>query len=108
MLGPNSGLGRGGSTVSQAESRARYISGCLVAMIERRIVAMEVKREVHDEFVQRVDAAHEQMIWTHPGMSTYYRNDLCRVVSVMPFMLVDYWWMTHEVKLDQYELRGNG
>ena len=104
MLGPNSGLGHGGSTISQAENQARYISGCLVAMIERGIAAVEVKRDEFDSFIRKVDAAHERMIWTHPGMSTYYRNRRGRVVSVMPFRLVDYWQMTHDVDLRQYEL----
>ena len=63
----------------------------------------EVRQEVHDDYVRRVDAEHEAMIWTHPGMSTYYRNKLGRVISVMPWRLVDYWAMTHAPKLDEYE-----
>lgn len=34
-------------------------------------------------------------------MSTYYRNRRGRVVSVMPWRLVDYWAMTHEPRLDE-------
>jgi 4-hydroxyacetophenone monooxygenase len=44
------------------------------------------------------------MIWTHPGMSTYYRNPKGRVVSVMPWRLVDYWGMTRAPDLDEYNL----
>jgi 4-hydroxyacetophenone monooxygenase len=102
--GPSTGLGHGGSAICQAESQARYISAMVAKMIERGIKAVDVKQEVHDTFVAEVDRRHEQMIWTHPGMSTYYRNRHGRVVSVTPFSLVEYWSMTHEPKLDEYRL----
>lgn len=104
MQGPNTGLGHGGSAIFQAECQARYIAGCLVRMIEGGIAAMDVKQSVHDEYVRRVDTEHEGLIWTHPGMSTYYRNNKGRVVSVMPWRLVDYWAMTHEPDLSEYDL----
>jgi 4-hydroxyacetophenone monooxygenase len=102
--GPSTGLGHGGSAICQAESQARYISAMVAKMIERGIKAVDVKQEAHDAFVAEVDSRHEQMIWTHPGMSTYYRNRHGRVVSVTPFSLVEYWSMTHEPKLDEYRL----
>jgi len=52
----------------------RYITACLVDMIEHGIAAIDVHQEVHDDYVREVDREHEQMIWTHPGMTTYYRN----------------------------------
>jgi 4-hydroxyacetophenone monooxygenase len=39
-------------------------------------------------------------------MSTYYRNSFGRVMSVSPWRLVDYWRMTHEPTLDEYEVCG--
>lgn len=104
MQGPNSGLGHGGSAIFQAECQARYIAGCLAGMIEDGIDAIDVQQDVHDEYVRRVDAEHEGMIWTHPGMSTYYRNAKGRVVSVMPWRLVDYWSMTHEPDFTEFQV----
>ena len=51
-----------------------------------------------------IDAAHANLIWTHPGMSTWYRNRHGRVVSTLPFRIVDYWAMTHSADLADYEL----
>lgn len=102
--GPSTGLGHGGSAICQAESQARYISAMLARMIEEKVAAIDVRQDVHDGFVAEVDARHEQMIWTHPGMSTYYRNRHGRVVSVTPFSLIEYWKMTHDPDLDQYHL----
>ena len=104
MQGPNTGLGHGGSAIFQAECQARYVAGCLTRMIERGVAAIDVKPAAHDDYVRRVDAQHEQLIWTHPGMSTYYRNGQGRVFSVMPWRLVDYWAMTREPDLAEYDV----
>src|SRR6476469_2498170 len=104
MLGPNSGPAHGGSVIFQSECQSRYISACLVDMIERDIAAIDVRQAVHDDYVRKVDVEHEAMIWTHPGMGTYYRNKNGRVFSAMPWRFVDYWRMTHDPDLRQYRL----
>jgi 4-hydroxyacetophenone monooxygenase len=104
MLGPNSGPAHGGSVIFQSECQSRYISTCLVEMIERGVAAIDVRQDVHDDYIRKVDAEHEAMIWTHPGMSTYYRNASGRVFSAMPWRFVDYWAMTHDADLDRYQL----
>ncbi len=102
MQGPSTGLGHGGSAIFQAESQTRYITDAIVRMIEGDISAIEPKQRVHDEFVRLVDERHADMIWSHPGMSTYYRNSHGRVVSVTPFSLLEYWQMTHDVDLADF------
>ena len=102
MLGPNSGPAHGGSVIFQSECQSRYITACLVDMIEHGIAAIDLRQEVHDRYVREVDREHEQMIWTHPGMTTYYRNSRGRVFSAMPWRFVDYWKMTHDPDLSLY------
>ncbi|KYG20913.1 monooxygenase [Bradyrhizobium sp. AT1] len=104
MLGPNSGPAHGGSVIFQSECQSRYISACLVGMIEQDVAAIDVRQDVLDDYVRKVDAEHEAMIWTHPGMSTYYRNASGRVFSAMPWRFVDYWRMTHDPDFGQYRL----
>lgn len=97
MGGPNTNAGHGGSGFLMAEAQTRYITSCIVALLKSGHTAMEVHAAVRDEYVQRIDAEHETLIWTHPGMSTYYRNRFGRVVSPMPFRLIDYWHSTRAV-----------
>ena len=104
MYGPNTNAGHGGSAFFLAECQVRYITGCLVEMVEHDVAAIECRSDAYEEFVHRVDELHEDLIWTHPGMSTYYRNKHGRVVSPMPFRLVDYWTMTHRPDLDDFRL----
>jgi 4-hydroxyacetophenone monooxygenase len=104
LYGPNTNLGHGGSLIFHAECQARYIAACLIEMTEREIAALECKPEACADWVARVDAAHLRMIWTHPGMSTWYRNASGRVISTSPFRLVDYWSMTRAPDLDDFAI----
>ncbi|MDA0226342.1 MAG: NAD(P)/FAD-dependent oxidoreductase, partial [Proteobacteria bacterium] len=106
LYGPNTNLGHGGSAIFHAECQVRYIARTLVAMIEGKVAAIDVRPEVHRDWVARVDAEHAQLIWTHPGVSNWYRNRHGRVVSTSPFRLVDYWRMTHEADLENYRRVG--
>ena len=104
MLGPNCAVGHGGSAIFLAECNVRYITDALIKMIEEGIASVSVRQEVHDDFVDMVDAEHAQLVWTHPGMTTYYRNARGRVYFVMPFRNVDYFMMTKNFNLDDYLL----
>ncbi|MGB7299792.1 MAG: NAD(P)/FAD-dependent oxidoreductase [Burkholderiaceae bacterium] len=103
--GPTTGLGHGGSAIFTGECQAHYIASCLATMLSHEKLVLEVKRQAHDDYMQRFDAEHQQMIWNHPGMTTYYRNARGRVFSVMPWRLVDFWHMTRQPVVDHYDWR---
>ncbi len=103
MYGPNTNLAHGGSIFFHAECQARYITKSLVAMVEGDISSIDCRSEVCADYVARVDAEHEGLVWTHPGMTTWYRNRHGRVISVSPWRLVDYWAMTHTPDLSDYD-----
>jgi 4-hydroxyacetophenone monooxygenase len=65
---------------------------------------VECKQEVHDRYNERVDAAHENMVWTHPGMNVYYRNSRGRVVVNSPFPVVEFWRKTRHADLADYDV----
>ena len=104
MQGPTTGLGHGGSAIFQAECHARHITACLAAVAAAGGRSIEVHEEPMLDYNDRHDAEHEQLIWSHPGMTNWYRNDAGRVVAIMPWRLVDYWSMTHDPDLDHYAI----
>lgn len=95
--GPNSNLGHGGSFIQIAECQVRYIADMVCGIVERGDGAVECRQDVHDEYNRQLDEAHERMIWTHPGMQSWYRNAAGRVVTNMPWRVADYWRMTRSV-----------
>lgn len=105
LYGPNTNPGHGGSMIFYLECQVRYVMRLLHTMIEERIATVECRRDVHDAYNARVDAAHEQMIWTHPGMETYYRNSRGRVVTNTPWRTLDYWRMTYEPDLNDFSVQ---
>lgn len=104
MLGPNTGLGHGGSTVFMSECQARYISSAIATLLSGEVESIEVKQDVHDAYNDRVDAEHAELIWTHPGMTNWYRNKHGRNTALVPWRLVDYWAMTHDLDLDEFQV----
>ncbi|MFN0091517.1 MAG: flavin-containing monooxygenase [Acidimicrobiales bacterium] len=102
LYGPNTQPGHGGSLIFVIEMQLHYIMSLLEQMAERGIGAVEVRRDVHDAYNGRVDAAHENMVWTHRGMETYYRNSKGRVVVNFPYRNVDLYRMTRHADLDEY------
>lgn len=108
LYGPNTNLGHGGSAIFHAECQVRYVMDCLRQMNERGLSSIEVRKDVHDEYNERVDAAHERMVWTHGGMSNWYKNRKGRVIANSPWRLVDYWKMTAQADLGEYVAHGPG
>ena len=82
--------------------QVRYVTGLLREMIEDGLHEIEVHQPAHDHYNARVDAEHAELVWTHPGMRNWYRNDSGRVFSPMPWRLVDYWQMTRLPDLADY------
>ena len=96
LLGPNTGLAHGGSIIFNTEVQVAYIVKCIALMLREHVGALEVRRDVCDAYNEKVDTAHANMVWTHPGMSNWYRNRAGRIVALSPWRSVDYWQMTKE------------
>ena len=105
MQGPTTGLGHGGSAIFQAECHARHITACLAEVAKAGGTSIEVHPAPMFEYNDAFDAAHEQLIWSTPGLRNWYRNDAGRVVVIMPWRLVDYWKMTHDPDLDHFAIK---
>ena len=102
LYGPNLQPGHGGSLIFVVEMQVRYIMDVIRQMAEEGLGSVEVKPEVHAAYNADVDARHEQMVWTHPGMSTYYRNERGRIVINSPYRNVDFYDMTKAADLSEY------
>jgi 4-hydroxyacetophenone monooxygenase len=102
--GPNSFPGSG-SFMFFMEVQMRYIRALMTQMFRRGIKALDATEEANRVYNELVDSTHERTVWTHRGMSTYYRNSRGRVVFVMPFLNVEYWDMTKRPDLENYIAR---
>lgn len=105
LAGPNTALGHGGSVVANLEIQVRYVMGLLKQVMrnaEGQRFEIEVRRDIHDDYNERVQSAHQKMIWSHRGMSNWYRNDQGKIVAPTPFRNDDYWHMLRATRLEDF------
>ncbi len=105
LYGPNTQPGHGGSLIFVIEMLLDYLLDVFAQMADGGVTSIEVREDVHDRYNERIDAAHEQMVWTHPGMETYYRNSAGRVVVNYPWRNVDLYAATRRADLDDFVVR---
>ena len=103
LYGPNTNFGHGGSIFFAAECQVRYVTQCLIHLVENGYSEIDCQQASYDDYNRKLDVEHAKLIWTHPGMDTWYRNEAGRVVSIMPWRLVDYWRMTEKPDWDHYK-----
>lgn len=103
MHGPNTALAHGGSVIFHSECQMRYVMDCIDTIRRRGIAAVDCRREAFEDYNEHVDAAHAQMVWSHPGMTNWYRNGRGRVVANSPWRLVDIYSMLRTFDVESYD-----
>jgi 4-hydroxyacetophenone monooxygenase len=102
LLGPNVGSGHGGSMIRNIECQTHYALSVLQRMFEKQASTAEVREDIYEDYKRRIDDAHEKMVWTHPGVDSWYRNSRGRVVAITPWRNDAFWRMTRQANPDDY------
>lgn len=102
ILGPNVGLGHGGSMIKAIELQTSYILSILARAFERDARTVEARPEVYEQYNRRIDQAHERMVWTHAGTENWYRNSRGRVVAITPWRNDYFWQITRDANPEDY------
>jgi 4-hydroxyacetophenone monooxygenase len=102
LYGPNTQPGHGGSLIFVIEMQLHYIMDLLSQMADQGLGTVECRQDVHDRYNEAIERAHEKMVWTHPGMETYYRNSRGRVTVNYPYRNVDLFHATRHANLADY------
>ena len=105
LYGPGTNLAHAGSIIFHAECQVRYLMGCLAALLRNGHATMECRQDVHDAYYERFHARHATLVWSHPGMRSWYKNAAGKVMNTSPWRLVDYWGWTNVPDLGDFELR---
>ena len=71
-------------------------------LVVSEAAAVEVDRSAYEQYNEELDEALAQMIWSHKGMTTYYRNDTGRIVVSSPWKYIDYWERMREFDPGDY------
>jgi 4-hydroxyacetophenone monooxygenase len=104
LNGPNTNAGHGGSAIIADEFQVRYIMQALAMLASGDTATVEVRREVFEDYNTELDEALSRAIWSHEGMTTYYRNEKGRIVVTGPWTYLDWWNRMRELDADDYTL----
>jgi 4-hydroxyacetophenone monooxygenase len=105
LTGPNIVLAHGGNQIFMTECGVRHMMLALREMLEGGHRSIECRPEVYEAYNREVDALHARMVWSHKGMTNWYRNSHGRVFAITPWRLVEYWKMTSTFDAAEYEIR---
>ena len=104
LYGPNTNIVINGSIIYFSECGVRYILGCLGLLLGGKHRALDVRKDVHDEYNERVDAENALMAWGWSDVNSWYKNEHGHVAQNWPFTLLEYWQRTLAPDPGDYEL----
>jgi len=102
LYGPNTNIVVNGSIVYFSECGVRYILGLLGLLLGGGHGAVDVRKDVHDEFNERCDAENRRMAWGASDVNSWYKNAHGHVAQNWPFTLLEYWQRTVAPDPDDY------
>lgn len=104
LYGPNTNIVINGSIIYFSECGVRYILGCIEMLLRTKKRALDVRKDVHDEFNERVDAQNALMAWGCSDVNSWYKNEHGHIAQNWPFTLLEYWQQTLAPEPSDFEL----
>jgi 4-hydroxyacetophenone monooxygenase len=108
LYGPNSQPVAGGATLpTWFEMWSRYIADGIVAMLERGCSRIELRREVYEEYNDRLDEVASGLIYLTDAGSrdiNYYVNEHGRLQINVPWEADEYYRLSAFLDLEHYTL----
>ena len=102
LYGPGTNLAHAGSIIFHSECQVRYVLGCIRAIVEHG-GPLDCRDDVYRDYTERLRTALSRMVWSHPKVSSWYKNKRGVVITTSPWRLVDYWGWTREPNLADYQ-----
>jgi len=105
MYGPGTNLAHSASLFFHSEFQASYAVDAMHAVLTSGARSIEVRKDVHDEYAERLQREISQLVWAHPSIThSHYKNPQGKVFTLSPWAIDQYWEMTRAVDVDDYEL----
>lgn len=101
ILGPNAAVYT--SMVVVIEAQVEYVLSALKTMRRSGIDALEVREEVVDEYLRRIDAVLDGSVWNSGGCTSYYLDSTGRNIAWYPGFHRQFRRATAAIDPDDYE-----
>ena len=103
MYGPGTNLAHGASLFFHSECQIHYAMDCIHRVLAGGARTIEVRKDAHDEYVERYRAEIDQLVWSHPSIEhSHYKNPQGKIFTLSPWPIELYWEWTRSADPDQY------
>jgi 4-hydroxyacetophenone monooxygenase len=103
LYGPGTNLAHSASLFLHAEFQVHYTMESIRQVLARGARTIEVRTDVHDDYLNRYQEEIGQLIWSHPSIThSHYKNADGRIFTLWPWSVDQYWEWTREVDPDDY------
>ncbi|WP_330228973.1 NAD(P)-binding protein [Nocardia sp. NBC_00508] len=104
LYGPNTNIvGQGGSIIYFSECAVSYLLDAVRLLLVTGQRALDVRKDVYDEFGAWVDHGNENRAWGFSTTSGWY-NEGGRSATNWPYSADEYWRRTHHIDPADYDI----
>lgn len=104
MYGPGTNLAHSASLFFHSEAQITYIMSAIHTVISRGGHTVEVRQDVHDEYVERYEKEIAQLVWAHESVkNSHYKNPAGKIYTLSPWPIPTYWGWTRELNPQEYQ-----
>jgi 4-hydroxyacetophenone monooxygenase len=105
LYGPGTNLAHGASIIFHSECQVNYAMSAVREVLVSGARAIEVRKDVHDEYAERYRHEIDQLIWAHPSVEhSHYKNRAGKIFTLSPWPIETYWGWTRAVDPSEYVL----
>jgi 4-hydroxyacetophenone monooxygenase len=103
VYGPGTNLAHSASLFFHSEFQVSYALESIRQVLTTGARTIEVRKDVHDDYADRLQAEITQLVWAHPSIRhSHYKNPQGKVFTLSPWSVNDYWEMTLHVDPDEH------
>jgi len=102
LVGPNTGLAHS-SMIFMIERQVEYILQAMRLAARAQAHAVEVREDVQDRYVSRVQSRLQDSVWAS-GCQSWYLDEHGRNIAIWPSFTTSYWRRTRRLNPGDFEL----
>jgi 4-hydroxyacetophenone monooxygenase len=103
LYGPGTNLAHGASLFFHSECQMRYTMDAIRQVLAAGGHTIEVRKDVHDEYIARHQEEIGQLVWSHPSIThSHYKNPAGKIFTLSPWKMETYWDWTKTADLDDF------
>jgi 4-hydroxyacetophenone monooxygenase len=103
LYGPGTNLAHGASLFFHSECQMNFTMDAIRQVLASGMRTIEVRKDVHDEYVERHQAEISQLVWSHPSIThSHYKNPAGKIFTLSPWKMETYWDWTRSADMDDF------